>query len=273
MSTLHLQLKAQPEVPLEADCLSPSALAGKTLKEIAAQPLLYGNGRAQLGDFFSLSGSLADGHLHLEGDLSRVKYIGAGMEGGLLTIDGTVGMHLGSGMAGGEIRVQGQVGDWLGAEMKGGLIWVEGKVGHLAGAGYRGEKMGMTGGTIIIKGSAGDEVGARMRRGLIVVTGDCGDFPGVEMRAGTIMVWGKGAARPGANMRRGTLVLAHRQELLPTFVYNCTYRPVFLHLIWRHLQELGLAVPEHLRQAFYERYLGDINEVGKGEILLCQSLS
>ena len=271
MATLHLQLKGQPEVPLEADCPSPSALAGKTLKEMAALPLLYGNTRVQVGDFFTLAGSLADGHLHLEGDLSRVKYLGAGMEGGLLTIEGSAGMHLGAAMAGGEIRVRGRVDDWLGAGMKGGLIWVEGSAGRLVGAGYRGEKLGMTGGTIIIDGSAGDEVGVRMRRGLIVVTGDCGDFPGAEMRAGTIMVWGKGAARPGLNMRRGTIILAHRPELLPTFVYNCTYRPVFLHLLWRRLAELGLAVPEHFRQAFYERYLGDINELGKGEILLCRN--
>jgi formylmethanofuran dehydrogenase subunit C len=268
---MYLQLKVEPEVPLEAEVLSPSALAGKTLKEVAALPLLYGNTRVQVGEFFTLSGSLADGHLHLEGDLSRVKYLGSGMEGGLLTITGSVGMHLGAGMSGGEIRVQGPVDDWLGAGMKGGLIRVEGPAGHLVGAGYRGERMGMTGGTIIIGGSAGNEVGVRMRRGLIVVTGDCGDFPGAEMRAGTIMIWGQGAARPGANMRRGTIVLTQSKELLPTFAYSCTYRPVFLSILWRRLEELGLAVPEFLRQGFYERYLGDTNEVGKGEILLCRN--
>jgi len=61
MATLHLQLKGQPEVPLEADCLSPSALAGKTLKEMAALPLLYGNTRVQVGDFFTLAGAWPTG--------------------------------------------------------------------------------------------------------------------------------------------------------------------------------------------------------------------
>jgi formylmethanofuran dehydrogenase subunit C len=267
---LRLKLKTKLEVPLEAESISPAHLLGKPVREVAALPLQYGNEQVPLGEFFSIDGTECTGQLRVEGDLGRVKYLGRGMDRGLLTIDGPVGMHLGSGMLGGEIRVRGEVADWLGAEMRGGLIRVEGSAAHLVGAGYRGERTGMTGGTVIIKGNVGNEVGARMRRGLIAVSGASGDFLGVGMRAGTLVVFGQSGAHPGANMNRGTIVLTEATHLLPTFVYCCIYRPSFLPILWRTLENQGVSVPQAAREGSCARYLGDTNELGKGEILICQ---
>jgi len=115
------------------------------------------------------------------------------MEGGLLTIEGSAGMHLGAAMAGGEIRVRGRVDDWLGAGNEG-RPDLGGRERRPAG-GLRlpGREAGHDRRDNYHRRVGGGRGGGRMRRGLIVVTGDCGDFPGAEMRAGTIMVYGNHA--------------------------------------------------------------------------------
>ena len=47
--SLTLKLRAVPEVPLETEVVRPDTLSGKSEKEIAALPLLYGNRRVELG--------------------------------------------------------------------------------------------------------------------------------------------------------------------------------------------------------------------------------
>ena len=84
-----------------------------------------------------------------------------------------------------------------------------------------------------------------MRRGLIAVGGDTGDFAGVSLIAGSVFVFGQPGVRPGAGMKRGT----HRRSsapatpLLPTFRFDCVYRPVFLRLYLRQLRAPGLRLP------------------------------
>jgi formylmethanofuran dehydrogenase subunit C len=265
---LLLQYHATTTIPVEAECLTPDHLAGKSLAEIAALPVQHGNAAAPLGDFFKVSGDAADGAITIEGDCGRVKWIGAGMTRGRITIHGPAGMHLGAEMTGGEIVVHGSASDWVGAEMRGGRIHVHGDAGHLVGAVYRGGSVGMRGGVILIDGRAGNEVGAAMRRGLIAVGGDTGDFPGVSMIAGSLFLFGQPGVRAGAGMKRGTLaVFAASLSLLPTFRYDCDYRPVFLRLYLRQLQEWGFVVrPEHF-EGTWRRYSGDLVSLGKGEVL------
>ena len=119
--TLTLTLREAPVVPLEADVLCPDRLAGASRQEIAALPVLHGNERTRVGEFFAVYG--AD-EVRVEGDLSRVKFVGAGMTGGRLTVAGDVGMHAGAGMRGGELHVEGDAGDWAGAGMRGGTLVV-----------------------------------------------------------------------------------------------------------------------------------------------------
>ena len=53
---LTLSLREQPTVPLEAEGLSPDRLAGLRRAEVEAHPVWHGNRRAQLADFFTVSG-------------------------------------------------------------------------------------------------------------------------------------------------------------------------------------------------------------------------
>lgn len=265
--TLDLTLYTAPTVPLEADVISPARLAGLSALEAARLGVVHGNQRADLGEFFRISGT-PNGEVRVSGDLSRVKLIGAGMTGGRLVVHGPVGMHLGAGMSGGEIRVEGDAGDWVGPQMSGGLIVVTGSAGHLVGSALRGDSAGMQGGEIIVLGNAGNEVGSGMRRGLIGIGGDAGDFAGVNMLAGTVVVLGRLGWRTGAGMKRGTIVSMHPVEMLPTFSHACTYGPVFLRLYLSRLRRLGLPVTQAQMDGLYQRWCGDAIELNRGEVLL-----
>jgi formylmethanofuran dehydrogenase subunit C len=132
----------------------------------------------------------------------------------------------------------------------------------------------MTGGEIMIEGDAGNEVGHALRRGLIAVRGKAGDGLGFNMIAGTILVFGQAGIRPGAGMRRGTIGLfgSEPPPMLPTFRLACTGSPEFLRVYLLHLRRVGFAVPDECLSAVYRRYNGDFLELGKGEILIRQSV-
>src|SRR4051794_7024582 len=147
-----LTLKRTPDVPLEAECLSPDVFAGKEPADVRALPVFHGKRRLRLDHFFDLDGPDGD-ILHLHGDPGRVKWVGKEMTRGTVRIHGSVGMHLGAHMKGGTIEVRGNAGDWVGAEMTGGTIHVRGNAGGQVGAAYRGSLSGMNRGTILIEGS------------------------------------------------------------------------------------------------------------------------
>lgn len=264
---LSLTLRNALAVPLEAERISPDGLAGKNVQEIEKLELLYGNERIALGEMFRVAPSDGD-DIRVEGDLGRVKLLGAGMSGGRLVIHGDVGAHLGAGMSGGEIVVDGNAGDWVGPEMSGGRIVIRGDAGHMVGAALRGSPVGMRGGEILVHGKAGNETGAGMRRGLIAVGGDAGDFTAVNMRAGTIAVCGRLGVRTGAGMLRGTVVTMQPADPLPTFGYACTYRPVILRLLLLGLQAHGLPIATRHLEGRYHRWTGDRVELNRGELLV-----
>ncbi len=265
-----LQLRNLPDVPLEAETITPDRFAGKSAAEIAALPVAVGNQRGCLGDFFAVSNT-DESDIVVEGDCARVKMIGAGMTGGQIHVHGDVGMHLGSGMRGGTITVHGNAGDWAGAEMRGGLIRIRGNAGHCVGAAYRGSPKGMDRGVIIVDGNAGNEVGSTMRRGLIVVGGNSGDFTGVFMIAGTVVVFGEPGERCGAGLKRGAVVTFKPPHLLPSYRYACTYTPPFIGLLARYLQDKGVIFPEAWAAGRFRRYCGDLTALGKGEILVWEA--
>jgi len=267
---LKLTLRNQPEVPLEAEVISPDRLDAVAPAKAGALEVQYGNQKAALGDFFDIEAH-GDDELRIEGDLSRVKLVGAGMSRGRVVVEGDVGLHLGAAMSGGEILVEGKAGDWVGPEMRGGRITVKGDAGHAVGSAYRGSQIGMRGGEIIVHGCAGNEVGNTMRNGLIAIGGDCGDFAGVNMLAGTIVVLGTLGIRSGAGMKRGSIVAMGGAEPLPTFTHACRYQPSYLRLYLLHLRRLGLPVEEGQIDGLYERWCGDSIELNRGELLVRQS--
>jgi formylmethanofuran dehydrogenase subunit C len=265
--TLTFKLRAVPEVPLEAENISPDKLSGLDAKAAAKLPAMLGNRMVALGDFFEVSGK-ANGEIRAEGDLAKVKYLGAGMTAGKLVIAGNAGPHLGSAMTGGEIEVEGNAGDWVGPEMLGGRIVVRGNAGHMVGSAQRGSRVGMMGGDIIVHGNCGNETGNTMRNGLIAIGGNCGDYAGANMLAGTIVVLGQLGIRFGAGMKRGSIVAMHEAELLPTFTYACTYRPTFLRLYLYRLRDMGLKIADKHITGRYKRWSGDAVELNRGEALI-----
>lgn len=267
MSAIHLTLKEPPAVPLEAEAISPDALAEKPRDEIAALAVYLGKRRCRLDDFFTIEGDPCD-DVHLHGDLRQVKWLGRGMTRGRLTVHGSAGMHLGAHMQGGSIEVHGDVGDWLGAEMKNGSIRVHGNAGGQVGAAYRGSLAGMRNGTIVIDGSAGLEVGMRMKKGTIVVGGRVKDFAGLQMIGGNIVLLAGAEIRTGAWMSRGTIISLVPMPLLPTFLYACCYNPPFLRMYAKFLAKLGVSLPVQASEGCYELYSGDMSVTGKGEILV-----
>jgi formylmethanofuran dehydrogenase subunit C len=266
---LTLTLREPPTVPLETEGLSPDRLAGRRRGEVEALTVWHGNRRAQLGDFFAVSGN-GDEELRVEGDLRRVKYLGAGMSDGRLTVAGAAGMHTGADMSGGELVVEGDVGDYAGTGMRGGRLVVRGSAGQQVGAAQPGEHAGMRGGEILVHGDAGDQLGAGLRRGLIAVAGRVGGSAGLRMLAGTIVALGELGGRPGAAMRRGTIVAMSPVTLLPTFAFACSYRPPFLRLYLRRLRALGLPLTDDQIEGRYARWSGDGLELRRGEILMLE---
>lgn len=256
--TLTLTLREQPDVPLEAEVLTPDRLVG----DIAALPLWHGKERTRVGEFFEVAGSGDD--VRLEGDLSRVRYVGAGMTAGRLTVAGNVGMHAGAGMRGGELHVEGDAGNHAGAGMRGGTLVVRGS----AGRGLGGERM--RGGEIVVHGDAEAQAGAGLRRGVVAVAGRIGEAAGLRMLAGTIVALGGLGPRAGAGMRRGSLVTSEADPL-STFTFSCTYRPPFLRLYLRRLRALGLPVSDEQLEGRYARWCGDGIELRRGEILILET--
>ena len=267
--TIELTLHTRPEVPLEAECLTPHRLAGLSASAVEGLAAMHGNREARIGDFFKARDQ-SHGEIALRGDLSLVKLIGAQMSHGSIRVEGNAGMHLGWGMSGGEIVVDGDAHDWVGPEMSGGRIIVKGDAGHMVGSAYRGQASGICGGEILVHGSVRNEAGGAMRRGLIAVGGDAGDFTGVNAIAGTIFVFGSLGIRAGASMKRASIVTMNPAQMLPTFGYACTYQPPFIPLYLAHLRRLGFAVEERHVAGQYQRWSGDGLELNKGEILLLQ---
>jgi len=269
--TLTLTLREQPEAPVRADeALRPDRLASLGRAEIEALELWHGNRRAALGELFAVSGAGAQ-DVRVEGDLSRVAGVGAGMGGGRLVLAGGAGPRAGAGMGDGELVVEGDAGDAAGAGMRGGRLIVRGSAGRRLGGAYAGERAGMRGGEIVVHGDAGEEAGGGLRRGLIAVAGQVGPAAGLNALAGTIVALGALGAHAGAGMRRASIVAMTAPDLLPTYARACTYRPPFLRLCLRRLRALGLPVTDAQIDGLYTRWSGDGLELGRGEILILEA--
>jgi len=279
MRELKLKPRDTPSIPIEAETITPDLFAGKLLSEIEELPVRAGNRTRSLGDHFDVEGETAETAAEqlivVDGDVPWLKYLGANMTCGRIVVEGDAGMHIGAHMSGGEIIVNGSASDWAGAEMSGGLLRIKGDAGDLLGAAYRGSSEGMTGGCIVVEGGTGVEAGSFMRRGMIVVLGDVGPFAGAHMNGGEIFVFGRAARRVGAEMKGngGVIVcLGGIEALLPTFIYDATYRPTFMKIYLREIRdELGIETAERFLDASFRRYRGDMAVGGNGEILVVEN--
>jgi len=216
MAEITLKLKKQPEFPLEADVISPDTFADKSLNEIKALELFFGNQKVKLGDYFEVkgkTGKVDQLKIVIDGDLSKVKRIGEKMTAGEIVINGNVGMHVGNQMKGGKITVNGNADDWAGAMLKGGELEITGDAGHYVGSAYRGFWKGMKDGVIKVKGKIGNEamLWSRSSKGAnkwpMLYCGGAGSFLGVHNHGGTIVVEGDVDRCTGADQAWGTIVI------------------------------------------------------------------
>lgn len=270
MKPLTFRLKAKPPCRVDASPLVPTALTGKSREEVARLPLLGWNESIAAGELFSIAGE-DTGRVVLEGLDGSLVRVGAGLDGGELTVVGHAGDYAGESMRRGALVVRGSAGDYLGAGMRSGTLTVSGDVGAFAGSGRAGELSGMAGGCIVVRGSAGDRAGDRMRRGLLLIEGSVGSYCAARMVAGTIVVLGRVATHPAYLMRRGTLLLVDREvELLPTFNDNGRHQLLAVRLLLASLAQYGPSFRQFAKRGDFARWLGDLGCEGKGEVLIAQ---
>lgn len=271
MKPLTLRLKVRPPCRIDAAPLSPRGLAGKSRAEIERIALGGWNETFAVGALFAVRGEDAGRVVlqDLEGSFLRV---GAGLDGGELTVVGHSGDYAGESMTGGAMTVNGDAGDYLGVGMTGGTITCTGNAGAFTGSGRPGELRGMAGGAIVIRGSAGDRIGDRMRRGLLLVEGSVGDYCAARMLAGTLVALGAVGSNPAYLMRRGTVIFADRAvDLLPTFNHSGDSELLAIRLLLQSLARYGPAFKPLAGQADrLSRWVGDLGAGGKGEVLVAQ---
>lgn len=229
MQTITLKLKdtvlsGPARVPVGVDSLTPDKLFGKSEAELKAVKVWWGNREENTEDLFDVSvegdaGSADDVKIVFEGDLTRVKHIGAGMKAGEIEARGDVDMHCGAMMEGGRIVVKGNAGCWAGREMRGGELIIEGDADDNLCAMYRGEIVGMTGGKATVNGNAGECVGQYMAGGEIVIKGNADRLAGLNMSGGKITIEGD-AELFGADMTGGEIMVKGKVlEMMPSFKF------------------------------------------------------
>lgn len=262
-----ISLKETLDLPIEAEVITPENIAGKKLAEIRKLEVYQGNQTYLLKEFFRIkgrSGRTADTtEIVLEGDLRKVKRIGQAMNGGIINVEGSVGMYLGAEMVAGRIHVSGSIDSWGAAEMKGGNIQIEGDAGDYLCAGYRGSWEGMTGGRVYVRGSAGREIASHMRRGFIAVKGGVGSPAAVRMTGGTIVVVGDMNDRIGIQATRGMILcLGAVKSILPTYKFSGTSEREFINYYLRYLcSRRPDFLPEGIEASErWMKYLGDFAE-------------
>lgn len=118
------------------------------------------------------------------------RYIGDGLSGVSLTVNGTPGNGLGAYMNGAEITVNGNAQDAVGDTMNEGKVIIHGTCGDAAG-------YAMRGGCIFVRDDIGYRAGIHMKAykdkfPVLVIGGKAGSFLGEYQAGGMILVLGRG---------------------------------------------------------------------------------
>jgi glutamate synthase domain-containing protein 3 len=146
------------------------------------------------------------------------RFIGSGMSGKNITINGTPGNAMGAYFNGGTITVKGNAQDAVGDTMNDGKIIIHGNAGDALG-------YAMRGGSIFAKGNAGYRTGIHMKeykekKPIIVIGGKAGSFLGEYLAGGLIIVLGIGSEEApvfnftGTGMHGGHIFIRTTKHLL-----------------------------------------------------------
>ncbi len=220
MATVTLTPTKVPELMFEGYSITPDAFAGKTAAQIADLPGHEGKFVLKLGDFFEVPGNggetAADTDIVIDGDCTRVKYIGSKMTAGSVTVNGNADMYVGGWMKGGKIHIKGNVDSFCGIQMEGGELLIDGDAKSHVGCAYRGDWRGMKGGVIRIKGSAGNDIGTAMLGGTIIIEKNAFIHVSTHAEGGTVIIKGDVEGRVGGQMVKGEMyVLGKIKFMLP----------------------------------------------------------
>ena len=145
------------------------------------------------------------------------RFIGSGLKGRTISINGTPGNALGAYLDGGIIEVRGNVQDAVGNTMNDGKIIVHGDAGDTLG-------YAMRGGRIFVRGNAGYRTGVHMKeykdqKPVVIIGGKVGSFLGEYLAGGLIVVLGIGATGSpvgnftGTGMHGGKIFIRTDKEL------------------------------------------------------------
>ena len=145
------------------------------------------------------------------------RFIGSGMGGKSITINGIPGNALGAYLDGGVITVNGNAQDAVGDTMNDGTIIIHGNAGDALG-------YAMRGGHIFVRGDAGYRTGIHMKeykdkKPTIIIGGKVGSFLGEYLAGGLIVVLGLGVEEApvgnftGTGMHGGRIFVRTEKEL------------------------------------------------------------
>lgn len=150
-------------------------------------------------------------------DCCGQRFIGSGLRGKKITINGIPGNALGAYLDGGVIEVNGNVQDAVGDTMNDGSIIIHGSAGDALG-------YAMRGGTIYVRGNAGYRTGIHMKeyrdkKPVMIIGGKVGSFLGEYLAGGLIVVLGIGTNDTpvgdftGTGMHGGRIFIRTNREL------------------------------------------------------------
>ena len=248
MNTVTLTVKKTPELFLECEHVNPDAFAGKKADQIAKLGAYQGKEISTLGDYFTIAGeagaTAADTKIVINGDCTKMKYIGAKMTAGEVVVNSACDMYTGSWMKGGKLTVNGDVHSFCGLAMAGGEFTINGNAGNYLGAAYRGDWRGMSGGVLRVKGNAGSDVASFMIGGELIIEGDVDIHLGTHMEGGKIILKGNANRRVGGQMVKGEIYVFGRINVMMP-----GYKPV---------RDVELDVDG--TKAMFTEYIGDLGE-------------
>jgi len=209
MNTVTLTVKKQPELYLECENVNPDVFAGKKIEAIAKLGAYQGKAMDTLGDYFTITGesgaTAADTKIVVNGDCTKMKYLGAKMTAGEMVVNSDCDMYTGSWMKGGKLTVNGNVHSFCGLAMAGGEFIINGNAGNYLVAAYRGDWRGMSGGVCRVKGNAGSDVASFMTGGTLIIDGDIDIHLGTHMEGGKIILKGNANRRVGGQLVKGEI--------------------------------------------------------------------
>jgi formylmethanofuran dehydrogenase subunit C len=236
-----LTLKKQLETLLDFEPLS--AVASADANAVAKIKLRYGRTAIPARELFEIVASEEEG-LVLRGDLRLGINVGAGLFGGRMSVESSVGAGAGARMTGGELRILGDAGKNACAGMQDGFVRICGTVE----TGFARE---VRRGTIVVERKADGEACAGLLGGTVLLLGGACD-----------------ANRLANGMSRGTVFLPEGAAVPDGFSRTSDVDLTFLRLLFRMLNERGVFVPAGWTGGVFTRYLGDAAGLGKGEIFV-----